>query len=128
MSIGERIEQIIEDEKSQSVFNKKTGWNTGDLKGIRDNPNRSVGFDKLRAILDAYPTLSAEWLMRGEGSKWRDAAESGSLNVQIGNGNAAQQHVQVSRADFQELYEARLRDKEEIIAMLKAENARLKAD
>jgi hypothetical protein len=115
LSIGKRIEEVIEAEKSQAIFNKKTGWNTGDLKGIRDNPNRSVGFDKLKSILDAYPSVSAEWLMRGEGDMQRVGSDGNNINVQLANGHGNTQQYTVS--DVAHL-QALLAEKERLIQVL----------
>ena len=67
MSITTRIVQVVDSEKPAADFTRKTGISSSNIANWRKYPYRSVQFDSIIAILEGYPNLSAEWLMRGEG-------------------------------------------------------------
>lgn len=67
MEIKRRLEDFRREiNVTQREFATLAGINPDSYKKY-DNPS----FDKLEAILNAYPNLSAEWLMRGEGSMFK---------------------------------------------------------
>lgn len=68
----ERLEKIIEyADLSIRAFAIKCGIHENTLdKQMRGH--RSVSLDTVMAILNTFPQLSAEWLMRGEGKMFKD--------------------------------------------------------
>lgn len=45
----------------------KSGINRQTIYNIINNPERNVSFDTLRSICETYPSISAEYLLRGKG-------------------------------------------------------------
>ncbi len=115
MNFADRIFALIESEKNQSAFLKKVNWATSEISHLRENPEKSIGYNKLKSILDAYPSVSAEWLMRGEGSMERGAGDGSNINVQLANGHGNNQQYTVS--DVAHL-QALLAEKERLILVL----------
>lgn len=71
MSINDRIKHLIKvDEQNTSSFAEKIGFSQVALSNlfIRET---SPSYKMLSAILDAYPDLSTEWLLLGEGEMWK---------------------------------------------------------
>lgn len=67
-----RIRKIIEAESlTRSDFAKKIEMSKYTLDGYLDGKNKPA-LALAEGILRAYPDISAEWLMRGEGSMYRD--------------------------------------------------------
>ena len=121
--IGTRIISIIDGEKSPANFCRKAGWTSGDISNIRKNTNSSVGYLKLKGILDAYPSISAEWLMRGEGDMLRVGGDSNNINVQLANGHGNNQQYSAGEVAMQEVahLKALLLEKERTIQILMKE-------
>ena len=74
MSVSQRIKELIDEKYTGKVlrFAKTIGQERADntynvIKG-RNQP----GLDYLEAILDNHPDISAEWLLRGEGSMLKE--------------------------------------------------------
>ena len=86
--VTERINTILENSglRSNRAFATKAGINEvtfGDtLRGAEPK------FTTLEAILKAFPKLSAEWLMRGEGDMYRDDTPSPQATVPTENKTA----------------------------------------
>ena len=86
--INERIKEFLakSGERSQRQFAYRTGINEMTLSdALRGTEPK---FTTLEAILKAYPKLSAEWLMRGEGDMYRDDTPSPQATVPTENKTA----------------------------------------
>lgn len=119
--VTERINSILEKSglRSNRAFATKAGINEvtfGDtLRGAEPK------FTTLEAILKAFPKLSAEWLMRGEGGMYRDGAPTQVAVVsenRTGNGDIVS-HTTAIKSDndgaLVELLRAQLAQKDEQI-------------
>lgn len=86
-----RIRKIIEAEAlTRSDFAKKIEMSKYTLDGYLDGKNKPA-LALAEGILRAYPDISAEWLMRGEGSMYR--SNGSTTNYEI---NA---HSQVNKGE-----------------------------
>ena len=86
-----RIRRIIEAESlTRSDFAKKIEMSKYTLDGYLDGKNKPA-LALAEGILRAYPDISAEWLMRGEGSMYR--GNGSTINYEI---NA---HSQVNKGE-----------------------------
>lgn len=64
MSVKNRLTQFIDSNRiSIREFEKSIGASNGYINSI----SRSVGIDKISAIIEKYPTLNIDWLMTGRG-------------------------------------------------------------
>ncbi len=71
LTIKERILTFLDAKGVKKVdFFEESGIQSSNFKG--KNKYSQPGGDMLVKILTLYPDLSAEWLMRGEGSMFRD--------------------------------------------------------
>lgn len=122
--VTERINAILQNSglRSNRAFAIKAGINEvtfGDtLRGAEPK------FSTLEAILKAYPKLSAEWLMRGEGEMYRDGAQSAGVSVvsenRTGNGDIVSHTTAIKSDDsaLVELLRTQLAQKDEQIRQL----------
>ena len=122
--IAGRLKEVLarSGERSQRQFAFRTGINEmtfGDtLRGAEPK------FSTLEAILKAFPKLSAEWLMRGEGEMYRDGAQSPQVSVvsenRTGNGDIVSHTTAIKGDDSAliELLRAQLAQKDEQIRQL----------
>lgn len=78
---------------------------------------RTPSLEAIDAILRTFPELSAEWLLRGEGSMIRNDSDSGK-SLQTDDIEPKFSHASA-------MYESLLKDRDEQIEELKAENNRL---
>ena len=81
MSIAERIDKLCKSEGSQKTVAEKTGIKQGVLSAII-NRGSQVRSDTLKAILKAYPTLNARWLITGQGEMWDGPPPTGLKDIQ----------------------------------------------
>ena len=81
MSIAERIDKLCKSEGSQKIVAEKTGIKQGVLSAII-NRGSQVRSDTLKAILKAYPTLNARWLITGQGEMWDGPPPTGLKDIQ----------------------------------------------
>ena len=81
MSIAERIDKLCKSEGSQKTVAEKTGIKQGVLSAII-NRGSQVRSDTLKAILKAYPTLNARWLITGQGEIWDGPPPTGLKDIQ----------------------------------------------
>lgn len=58
-----------------SAFERSVGMSNGSF-GKSLKSGGSIGVDKVESILEKYPDLSAEWLLRGRGEMLCDAVPS----------------------------------------------------
>lgn len=73
LTIKEKIFAFLEEMGIKKVdFYEATGIQSSNFKGA--NLKSAPGSDMLVKILTIYPNLSAEWLLRNEGSMLRDGA------------------------------------------------------
>ena len=70
--------------KSVNAFSKATGISQPTLSGCVTG-NKEPRLTLLSEIIKGLPRISAEWLITGEGSMYKEETKSG--NVQIGTGN-----------------------------------------
>lgn len=70
MSISERIGAICEFEGSQKKFSEKTGIKQQTVSGMVSR-QANIRSDNIIAIAEAYPNLSMEWLITGQGEMWK---------------------------------------------------------
>lgn len=122
--INERIKEFLakSGERSQRQFAYRTGINEMTLSdALRGTEPK---FSTLEAILKAYPKLSAEWLMRGEGEMYRDGAQSPQVSVvsenRTGNGDIVSHTTAIKGDDsaLVELLRTQLAQKDEQIRQL----------
>jgi len=114
MEIRERISDFI---ASQNLSVRAFGIMCGihqatldkQLKGLRD-----ISLDTVMKIIGAFPTMSAEWLLRGEGPTYRtDIANQSSERLS---------KLMATLAEMQSIIEER----QQVIDALQAENDKLK--
>ncbi|MEZ4991865.1 MAG: helix-turn-helix transcriptional regulator [Saprospiraceae bacterium] len=74
MSISERIGLICEFEGSQKKFSEKTGIKQQTVSGMVSR-QANIRSDNIIAIAEAYPNLSMEWLITGQGEMWKPEKE-----------------------------------------------------
>lgn len=73
MAIKERIFLFIESKGiSKSAFEKASGLSNGYINNFKGN----IGTIKLEGILSAFPELSREWLLYGEGEMIKEDTEA----------------------------------------------------
>ena len=85
-SVNQRVASVVKDSgyKSVNAYSKATGIPQRTLSDVV-NDVTVPKVHLLSAILKHNPRISAEWLLTGEGSMYKEEARSG--NVQIGTGN-----------------------------------------
>jgi transcriptional regulator with XRE-family HTH domain len=81
MAISERLTHLIELEKNQAEFSKKTGLGRGTISQIV-NGNRNMSSATMELVLIAYPKLNARWFILGEGSPWEDDYKEKSISLE----------------------------------------------
>ena len=84
MSVKERIREFAKKEKgSVKAFENSINASNGYINSIQ----KSIGLDKLEAILEKYPNLNLEWLLTGKGEmiKTTKIEEKDILEVRIDN-------------------------------------------
>lgn len=69
------------------------------------NSGATVTFETISSILDSFPDVSAEWLLRGKGNMYN--TENSMPDIKTG--------------DMQKIYETVVKDKDEQIEKMKAE-------
>lgn len=139
MSINERIKFIVNELESgnKAAFGRKVGISSTVVGTFwPDKPEgeriSKPGFEVTEKIIAAYPQLSINWLMTGEGeplNKYQPAGNNISGIKIKGSSNATGQYAQTGTADLQaeverlsrevEHLSQRLKDKEELIEILK---------
>lgn len=79
------------------------------------NGNSKIGVAVVEALLLAYPEISAEWLLRGEGNQSRGYRDDKGTNITI---DASGDHIQgnnnkntINQAPSEELIELRVENK-----------------
>ncbi len=74
-TINERIAQLISKvARSQSAFAASLGKKGGSISPITTGKSKP-GFELLELIIDTYPQVSADWLMKGEGQMFKKAVD-----------------------------------------------------
>jgi transcriptional regulator with XRE-family HTH domain len=109
----ERILEIINIEKSQADFCRKTGIGSSKIAYWVKNPQSSPVIEAIIPILEVY-NVSADWLIRGVGDKFTKKNDDFSKNKQH---DQADENKQSKNTD--ELYERLLKEKDERIMELK---------
>lgn len=105
---------------TMKTFEKKCGLSSGYVTSMR----KGFGSEKLNNVLSAFPELNRDWLIFGEGEMLLSHighTQTGSANkiehspINIGSGTELEQLKKEN-----ELLKERLKDKEEIIKLLKS--------
>lgn len=150
MPVSQQIKKFIDNQKlGKSELAKILEVTHTTIAGIYDQ-KRNPRSDILEKLLTAYPTLSAQWLLTGEGPMWKEEMIT-QYNDGDGGQNVASIHqVHESPLDFQrkaqgveflaiqekvaeletriEIMTQNLEDKQKLIAMLESEVQRLKGE
>lgn len=80
MEIVQRIKELVEEKfgaRGTTSFAKAIGIEQVTLSRYL-NGSRSVSLDVVNAILNTYPDVSAEWLMRGEDVRTNEVSRAGA--------------------------------------------------
>jgi len=81
MSEKDRIELILQQEGiSSGQFAAEIGIQSSTLSHLLNNRNKP-SLEVIKKILNRYPEISSDWLIRGEGSMYRDSKKSQPLNL-----------------------------------------------
>lgn len=71
----ERIKQFIDNQEiSIRAFEIAIGFSNGAFASQLKN-NKSIGHDKIENILNVYPNLDANWLLKGSGKMFLEVEE-----------------------------------------------------
>lgn len=85
----EKIKQYLNSKGiSKNSFYQKTGFAIGFL-----DSGKSLGADKLEAIIDNYPDLSLEWLVLGKGDMIKPSTITNGSGVVIADDNNTNNNV-----------------------------------
>lgn len=85
----EKIKQYLNSKGiSKNSFYQKTGFSIGFL-----DSGKSLGADKLEAIIDNYPDLSLEWLVLGKGDMIKPSTITNGSEVVIAGDNNTNNNV-----------------------------------
>ena len=85
----EKIKQYLNSKGiSKNSFYQKTGFAIGFL-----DSGKSLGADKLEAIIDNYPDLSLEWLVLGKGDMIKPSTITNGSGVVISGDNNTNNNV-----------------------------------
>ncbi|MCF0174793.1 MAG: helix-turn-helix transcriptional regulator [Bacteroidales bacterium] len=72
----ERLRRFIEAENiSQAQFADRLGITRASVSHILSGRNKP-GFDFIQCIIEAYPSLSPDWIINGTGKMYRNAVET----------------------------------------------------
>lgn len=104
----ERIKTFICEKKiSQRAFESRCGLSNGYLRQLRHSPS----VDKIEMIISAFPELSKDWLMYGEGDMLNSnvrQTSSGENSPNIaGNGNSVNSCAHTIDKALEEIAEQR---------------------
>ena len=135
-SVLERVQSFIEDtgETKNSLANKcgmapQTFWRYV-------NGDNKITVSLLESLLDVYPSLSAEWLLRGEGEKYKTDVPRDTDTEEVADLRAELTRVHAERDEYKQIIEELKRkakewkesdEYEQTIAELRAEAADLRA-
>jgi|GEM_PF-6291362 len=82
-AIRQRIKQVLEiDGRSVTALARQANGNQSTFNN-QINQNSSIDVNVINAVLDQYPTISAAWLLRGEGKMYRNEAKEGAVLVPL---------------------------------------------
>lgn len=82
--IGKMNDFWVQSGKSKAEMSRELGVDAGTFGNIL-NGNRGVSAGLLSKFLETYPSVSAEWLMRGVGSMFAADGRVGSENIANNN-------------------------------------------
>lgn len=104
-TIRQRIKDVLSAKKSNPT--KFSSGNTAMQKRLSRqlNSGAAITFETISSILDSFPDISAEWLLRGKGNMYN--TENSMPDIKTG--------------DIQKIYETVVKDKDEQIEKMKAE-------
>jgi len=82
MSINDRIKILIDllAKGRQNVFAEATNIRTTTINGIVGTRGNDPSFSTLKKIIDAYPNIDVNWLMKGEGRPLTTSDDSGEVD------------------------------------------------
>lgn len=79
--MNNRVFLLIENlNMSQSEFAQATGVSPSALTQLK-NSNGNLSIDNVMKITKAFPNISLEWLISGEGQMWKHTEDSGEPNL-----------------------------------------------
>lgn len=108
MKVINRIKEIIVEkygERGENLFSKEIGIPQVSLNNYTSG-RRKVSFEVIDAILRTFPEVSAEWLLRGQGSMFIEQASPASNVIPAG---------------MTGVYDAVIKGKDELIKELETE-------
>lgn len=118
MEIVARIMELVAlKAKSKREFSSMIGIEQTLFNNYMIGKRDGMNFDIVDAILRTFPEVSAEWFLRGEGSMIRNDSDYGK-SLQADDIEPKFSHASA-------MYESLLKDRDEQIEELKAENNRL---
>lgn len=81
--INERIRRLMFDKKmNASEFSRAIGLtNNTTISRLINQPEINPSFKVIQGILEAFPLLSAEWLMKGEGGMFKKETEESMAHL-----------------------------------------------
>lgn len=119
MEIVARIMELVAlKAKSKREFSSMIGIEQTLFNNYMIGKRDGMNFDIVDAILRTFPEVSAEWFLRGEGSMIRNDSDSGKALQESDNTELKFSHTS-------SMYEVLIKDRDEQIEELKAENNRL---
>ena len=78
--INKRVGDLIEaTSNSKASFSQRTGISTVILSHISSGRNK-VSLTAVQQILDAFPKVSADWIIQGTGAMFKDGLENDIVN------------------------------------------------
>jgi len=113
MSEKDRIELILQQEGiSSGQFAAEIGIQSSTLSHLLNNRNKP-SLEVIKKILNRYPEISSDWLIRGEGSMYRDSKKSQPLNlfdnVVVNTSFTEDNAVKVQLKIFHQNYQTRMK-------------------
>ena len=115
--IGKMNDFWAQSGKSKAEMSRELGVDAGTFGNIL-NGNRGVSVGLLAKFLETYPSVSAEWLMRGAGSMY--AADGRVAGENIANNNNSQINAGDTINRLESLLEEKDRQINQLIQILAA--------
>jgi len=126
----ERVYQFIEHKGiSAYEFSNNCGLSRGYLVTLKKKSS-SIGGDKINDILEAYPEMSALWLVTGKGSMLKDYDTIQQINLlkepeaRYGNNKECMEALEMCKSNIEDLRYTIISQKEQI-TLLKNEISRI---
>lgn len=125
MELKERLLMFIQSlGMTVAEFERTAGLSNGYIKNFKG----SLGVDKLENLLHAFPSLSYEWLVRGEGEMTKSEVQQSSVGDYSPNVNGSGNSINsapISSERFMEELSAQRRLAERTLDLLEKRDAQL---